>query len=269
MDLIPVTEVQVMAQAVARSGLFGVKSLDQALSLMLIAQAEGRHPALAARDYDVIQGRPAKKAEAMLRDFFAAGGRVEWHELSDTVADATFSHEQGGKFRCHWDMARAKKAGLGGKDMWSKYPRQMLRSRCVSEGVRTVWPTATSGMYVPEEVQDFAPSRGRQVRDITPPSDEPAAPMLSAPITPSTGSWDHIERDRADEIVRLTDEIRAHYEAGDIAKACDAWKAIEWHDEGEQIAAWTCFDSKMRRAMKDYGKTQAGPAPEAAEAASA
>ena len=109
---IPVGEVERMAIAVAKSGLFGVKTPDQALALMLVAQAEGRHPALAARDYDIIQGRPAKKAEAMLRDFLQSGGSVEWHDLSDDIADATFSHPQGGKVRIAWDMARAKTAGL-------------------------------------------------------------------------------------------------------------------------------------------------------------
>jgi hypothetical protein len=39
--------------------------------------------------------------------------------------------------------------------MWKKYPRQMLRARVVSEGVRTVFPMATSFMYVPEEVAEF------------------------------------------------------------------------------------------------------------------
>jgi hypothetical protein len=54
-----------MASAIAKSGLFGMKTPDQALALMLIAQAEGMHPAIAARDYHVIQadqrlrGRPA------------------------------------------------------------------------------------------------------------------------------------------------------------------------------------------------------------------
>ncbi len=67
--IVPMNEIERMAQAVAKSGLFGVKTPDQALALMLVAQAEGRHPALAARDYDIIQGRPAKKAEAMMRDF--------------------------------------------------------------------------------------------------------------------------------------------------------------------------------------------------------
>jgi hypothetical protein len=91
----------------------------------------------------------------MLRDFLQSGGSVEWHDLSDEVADATFSHPQGGKVRIAWDMARAKTAGLASRDMFKKFPRQMLRSRTVSEGIRTVCPMATSGMYVPEEVSEF------------------------------------------------------------------------------------------------------------------
>jgi hypothetical protein len=152
---IPVGEIERMALAVANSGLFGIKTPEAAMSLMLISIAEGRHPALAARDYDIIQGRPAKKSEAMLRDFLQSGGSVEWHELTDDIADATFSHPQGGKVRITWDMARAKTAGLAGRDMFRKFPRQMLRSRVVSEGIRTTCPMATSGMYVPEEVQEF------------------------------------------------------------------------------------------------------------------
>lgn len=155
-ELIPLSDVERMALAVAKSGLFGLKTPDQALALMIVSQAEGRHPALAARDYEIVQGKPSKKSEAMLRDFMAAGGRVEWHELTDERADATFSHPQGGSFRCTWDMARAQRAGLAGKDMWKKFARPMLRSRCVSEGVRTVYPAAASGMYVPEEVRDFS-----------------------------------------------------------------------------------------------------------------
>lgn len=149
-------DIERLAASIAQSGLFGIKTKDQAIALMMIAHAEGRHPALAARDYDVIQGRPAKKAEAMLRDFLEAGGKAQWHALSDEIADATFSHPSGGSVRIMWDMERAAKAGLGGKDNWKKFPRQMLRSRTVSEGVRTVWPMATSGMHVPEETVDFA-----------------------------------------------------------------------------------------------------------------
>ena len=148
-------DLERLAASIAQSGLFGIKTKDQAIALMMIAHAEGQHPALAARDYDVIQGRPAKKAEAMMRDFLQAGGKVEWHALTDEQADATFTHPQTGSVRIDWNMERARTAGMAGKDNWKKFPRAMLRSRVVSEGIRTLWPLATSGMYVPEEVADF------------------------------------------------------------------------------------------------------------------
>lgn len=169
-------DMEKIARAIAGSKLFGAQTPEQALALCLIAQAEGKHPALAAQTYHIIEGRPSKKADAMLIDFQAAGGTVRWHELSDKKADATFAHPIGGEVRIDWDMERAKKAQLGGKAMWSKYPRQMLRARVISEGVRTVFPGATSGMYVPEEVRDFDEDRPAQpMRDATPPRRQEAA----------------------------------------------------------------------------------------------
>jgi hypothetical protein len=172
----PVSDLERMARAFAASKLFGVQNVDQALALMLVAQAEGRHPASAAQDYNIIQGRPAKKADAMLRDFLAAGGKVEWHALTDEQADATFSHPAGGSARIDWTAKRAQQAGIA-NPMWKKYPRQMLRSRVVSEGVRTVCPGATSGMYVPEEVQDIVHETVTRVPD------EPAADLPEGVIT--------------------------------------------------------------------------------------
>lgn len=189
-NLVPIVsfgDMERLAESIAQSGLFGMKTKDQALALMAISQAEGRHPALAARDYDIIQGRSAKKAEAMQRDFLEAGGKVEWHELTDTKADATFSHPAGGTVRITWDTERAKIAGLLGKDMYKKYPRQMLRSRVVSEGVRTVYPAATSGMYVPEEIADFD---GKTINGTAQPIAELSPPpptRTEPPHDPETG----------------------------------------------------------------------------------
>jgi len=152
-------QLQKMAQAVAASKLFGVTTPDQAMALMLLAQAEGLHPATAARDYHIIQGRPAMKADAMLARYLSSGGKVEWHEHTDTKVAATFSHPAGGSLKIEWDMARAKAAGLGGKDMWAKYPRQMLRARVISEGIRATNPAVASGIYTPEEVQDMEPTK--------------------------------------------------------------------------------------------------------------
>ena len=87
--MVPIDAIQRMAEVAAKSKLFGVQTVEQAMTIMLIAQAEGRHPMSAAKDYDVINGKPAKKAEAMLRDFLASGGKVEWHKLDDRGAEAT------------------------------------------------------------------------------------------------------------------------------------------------------------------------------------
>lgn len=164
-QLVPVGDIERMALAVAKSNLFGLKTPEQAMALMLVAQAEGLHPASAARDYHIIQGQPALRSDAMLARFQAAGGSVKWKDYTDDKVCGIFSHPSGGSIEITWDMARAKQAGLGGKDNWRKFPRQMLAARCISEGVKRVYPGVAVGTYTPEEVQDFeaAPRVEREV----------------------------------------------------------------------------------------------------------
>jgi hypothetical protein len=154
-QLITVDQIQTMANAVVKSQLFGMKTVEQATALMLIAQAEGYHPALAARDYHIIQGRPTLKAETMMARFQQQGGKVDWKTLTDEEVTATFSHPSGGSATITWTFDQAKRAGLTGKDNWKNYPRAMLRARVVSEGIRTVFPGVVLGVYTPEEVQDI------------------------------------------------------------------------------------------------------------------
>jgi hypothetical protein len=180
--LIPVDQVERMAVAVAKSNLFGVKTSDQAMALMLIAQAEGMHPAIAARDYHVINGRPTLKADAMLARFQTAGGKVEWSDYTDQRVIGTFSHPKGGSVTIEWTVEMGRKAGLLGNQTWTKYPRQMLRSRCISEGIRTVFPGVVVGTYSEEEGQDMAPQT--IVRDMGN-AEEVAAPAPAIPATPA------------------------------------------------------------------------------------
>ena len=163
--LVPMNDIEKMGTAIAKSGLFGMKTPDQAVALMLIAQAEGMHPAIAARDYHVIQGRPALKADAMLARFQANGGKVNWDVYTDQEVKATFSHPAGGSITLSWTLEQAKRIGLAGKDNWKNYPRAMLRARVISEGIRTVYPGCVVGVYTPEEVQDFDQPK-RPMRDM-------------------------------------------------------------------------------------------------------
>jgi hypothetical protein len=178
-SLVPVSDLEKMANAVAASKLFGITTPEQAMALMLVAQAEGLHPATAARDYHIIQGRPTLKADAMLARYLASGGKVEWGVHTDTEVEARFTHPQGGTLAIKWDMARAKTAELKSA-MWTKYPRQMLRARVISEGVRATNPAVAVGIYTPEEAADFEPAgpKGRGAK---------AKPAGDVVIVPETG----------------------------------------------------------------------------------
>lgn len=182
--LVPYDQIARMAAVLGRNKLFG-KTEAELLPLMLIAQAEGKHPAIAAQEYDIIQGRPAINSRAALARFQAAGGRIQWKTRTATEATAIFSHPQGGELSVTWTMERAKRAGLAGKDNWTKYPEAMLSARVVAEGVRAVFPGCLSGMYLGEEVQDFGdlPPQAPQPpeRNVTPKAGEAEEPPPEEP----------------------------------------------------------------------------------------
>jgi hypothetical protein len=154
-------QLERIAEYVAQSRMIGgIENKAQAMTLMLLSQAEGRHPLEAQQRYHMVKGRPSKKAEAMLADFIESGGNVEFHERSETRCDATFTHVSVKEpVRVTWTIDMARTAQLMGNDGWKKYPRAMLHARTVSEGVRAVYPKACHGMYTPQEVEDMVTDR--------------------------------------------------------------------------------------------------------------
>ena len=218
-ELVPFERQMVMAEAFAKSGLFGCNTKEQALSLMALCEAQGLHPANAVQEYHIINGRPSLKADAMLTRFQRSGGRVEFTTYTDEKVEAKFTHPQGGSLTVSWDMARAKRAELGGKGMWLKYPRQMLRARVISEGVRTLFPGVLDGMYAPEEVQDFTPDEPRRP-PVTPYPDERA---------PEDSVASHVVQFCADADEGNEAAIRERWDAikGEVELATDVWKALQ------------------------------------------
>ena len=217
-------ELEKMATAIVKSNLFGVKTVDQAVTLMLVAQAEGLHPATAARDYHVIQGRPALKADAMLARFQQAGGKVEWESYTDAKVSGNFSHPQSPKpVLIEWTLDMAKRIGLAGKDNWKNYPRAMLRARVISEGVRTCYPAIASGIYTPEEVGDFA----------------------EKDITPTAGSMQLVKIDRQEVIMETAVAVKGLL-ANDQAQDAYAMWQNSGFDNDEKAAFWSQLDSKQK-----------------------
>ena len=229
-----------MASAVAKSGLFGVKTADQALALMLVAQAEGRHPATAAQEYHIIQNRPALKADTLLARYQQAGGTVKFEELSEKRCAATFSHPASGAFTIDWTIEMAQRAGLASRDTWKSYPRAMLRARVISEGVRTSFPGVAIGVYTPEELQDGAPEV-----DITPVSQADAVRTVVENVS-ATALTDAERQEHFDAIDKSADQA-----ALAIAFAA-AWKhAKEAHDTSAQAAFKAVYDARKADLTKE------------------
>ena len=185
---IPQAQLDSIAENCVKSNLFGIKTREQALTLMALCQAEGLHPATAMRDYHLIQNRPAMKADAMLARFQKAGGVVEWQDYTDAKVSAHFSHPQSSPkpVLVEWTFEQAKRIGLTGKDNWQNYPRAMLRARLIAEGVRAIYPAAIGGMLVAEEARDMEPKdmgAAEVVSDAPkskPANEKPALPELPA-----------------------------------------------------------------------------------------
>ena len=233
-------QMERMASAVAKSGLFGVKTADQALALMLVAQAEGRSPAVAAQEYHIIQGRPALKADTLLARYQQAGGTVKFEELSEKRCAATFSHPASGSFTIDWTLEMAQRAGLASKDNWKAYPRAMLRARVISEGVRTSFPGVAIGVYTPEELQDGAPEI-----DITPVPQADAVRTVVENVS-ATALTDAERQEHFDAIDNAADQA-----ALAIAFAA-AWKhAKEAHDTSAQAAFKAVYDARKADLTKE------------------
>lgn len=153
-NIVPFNEMNSMASAVTKSGMFGLKNENQALTLMLIAQAEGIHPIQAVQMYSIINGMPSLKSTEVQARFQKAGGKINWKETSTTSAKVELSID-GQKYISEFSMEDAKRMQLASKDNWVKMPKQMLMARCITMGVRALYPQCLNNMYSSDEIQDF------------------------------------------------------------------------------------------------------------------
>ena len=231
-------QMERMASAIAKSGLFAVKTPDEALTLMLVAHAEGIHPAQAMMDYDLIEHKPCLKSGAMLARFVRAGGKVQWLEQSDEKVSGKFTAPNGETIVVTWDNDRIKTAGLAGRTNHQKFPLQMKRARCISEAIRAIYPMTT--LYTPEEIRD-----GAVEVDITP-VQQAEAVRTAVESANATALTDAERQEHFNAIDMAADQTAL------AAAFAAAWKhAKEAHDTGAQAAFKTVYDARKAELTKE------------------
>lgn len=107
----------------------------------------------------VLQGKPSLGADAM-SGIVRASGKCRFMQVSDwsdTTCTMIFARTDEPDEITHsftFSFEMAARQGLTNNRNWKQMPRQMLRARCLTMGLRAVFPDAVSGIYSPDELAD-------------------------------------------------------------------------------------------------------------------
>jgi hypothetical protein len=138
----------------------------------------GISPMASLQNIAVINGRPCIWGDMMLA---IARNNPEFEDIKETVEDV------GGVLTARCEVKRknqtrivhtfslddAKKAGLAGRDVWTKYTKRMLQMRARSYALRDAFSDSLAGFRMVEEEQDV------DLKDITPKTKETKKQSIS------------------------------------------------------------------------------------------
>ncbi len=159
-----------IADAMVKSGILprGIDNPFKAFAIIQKGREMGVEPMRALTGIYLIEGKTVVSPELKLECFRARGGKVQWIESTNTIAHVKLTSADGTSHDETVTMQDAATAGLTGKDNWRKYPKSMLRARCVAFALRAMGEG--DGAYIPEEMGAQTDEEGNAVAEYTPPN---------------------------------------------------------------------------------------------------
>ncbi len=130
---------------------------EQAIAIMMKGKEIGMPPMQSLQQIHIINGMTCLSAEGMLGQVLRhyPSAKIDYIQNDDVCCTIEVTRPGNVPNRFSFSYADAEKAKLTGKDNWNKFRRAMLRSRCVSEMCRSLFPDAIQGCsYTPEEAHD-------------------------------------------------------------------------------------------------------------------
>lgn len=154
----PLQAVEKIGAMIEKSQMFGC-GIGQGQIIALTCYMEGINILEFKKKYHIIQNSLTMRADAMLAELRKNGGNYRWIKTGDDEKEAEIEIEyKGMKGIAKFTLEDAKKAGIVKPNSgWFKYPDAMLRARAVSKAMRMYAPEIITGIYTPEEVEDFTP----------------------------------------------------------------------------------------------------------------
>lgn len=196
------TEAFSMATHMAKSGMFGIRTPEMAVVILMTGMEIGIPPATALRGISVIQNRPSPDASTLLAVCLAHPSICAYfYPVRSDDQGATYRTQRLGNpapFEWTFTMEMARRAGLDRKDTWKAHPEAMLRARCIAHVARMIYPDLCLGLYIPDEAEDI-PTRAAPparpaledthvTRDAMPPEERTPAAQRQAPPAPNNSN---------------------------------------------------------------------------------
>lgn len=167
-----VEEMKVWADTIIESGLLpdSISEPEQVIVIVQHGRELGLTPHVALNNIHIIAGRPVVSS-SMLGALLKRAG-VEWKITKDFVAeeeDRVTSYVFYWKSKITDGVMEAEHsitwkqmtlAGYTSKHNWNKYPKEMMRARCLSSGVRALFPEILMGFHSDLEINDVAEDLG-------------------------------------------------------------------------------------------------------------
>ena len=194
-SVVPVTpgtfgEAMRIGEVMAESGFFeDTRSAAQAVVKMLAGRELGFGPVASMTGVDIIKGKVAVKPKLLASAIQRSPQfryKVAEHDDQHCAIDFYEDGELAG--RSEFTIADATKAGLAGKEMWRKYPRNLLWARAMSNGANWYCAAIFGGpVYTAEELGADVDAEGDIVEaPATAAPEGTAAPeaVTPAPVSP-------------------------------------------------------------------------------------
>lgn len=228
------------ARAMAGSGFFtDAKQASQAVVKILAGQELGFGPFASMTGVAIIQGKPAIGANLMAAALKRTG-KYNYRVTKNTDKEVEIVFFENGQEvgKSSFSIADAEKAKLAEKEIWKKYPRNMLFARALSNGIRWYAPDIYNGatVYTPEEMGATVDEEGNFV--------ETKAEPVAQPIDPEA---------IYNEAKAKTMKIQVHGEIKEVAIGDMSKEQLDWVIRNAQIQANT--DAATIVMQHDYSMT--------------
>ena len=128
---------------------------EAAFVVMMTGRELGLSVGQSLRLIHVFDGKPILSA-GLIVGMVQRHPSCEYFQVIDSSAEScTYETKRAGSpkpTRMTFTIADAKRAGLTGKDNWTKYPMQMLQNRCGAMLARAAYPDVAAGLYDEDEI---------------------------------------------------------------------------------------------------------------------